>query len=71
MNAPPSVHPTDQTLSDYGLGKLDGPSAEAVNAHLEGCAACRRRTSEMTSDSFVGKFRDGQPSARSLIGRGA
>jgi serine/threonine protein kinase len=70
MNAPPSVHPTDQTLSDYGLGKLDRPSAEAVNAHLEGCAACRRRTSEMTSDSFLGKFRDGRSAAGSLIGPG-
>ena len=68
MNAPPSVHPTDQTLSDYGLGKLDDASAEAVHAHLEGCPACRRRTSEMTSDSFLGRFRDGQPSARLGVG---
>jgi hypothetical protein len=37
MDAAPSRHPTDQTLSSYGLGKLgDGP-AEAVNKHLERC----------------------------------
>ncbi len=70
MNAPPSVHPTDQTLSDYGLGKLDDASAGAVHVHLEGCEPCRRRASEMTSDSFLGRFRDGQPSARSVLGGG-
>ena len=32
-----SLHPTDQTLSSFGLGKLDDASAEAVNEHLEQC----------------------------------
>ena len=36
MDAAPSLHPTDQTLSSYGLGKLDDRSAEAVNEHLDG-----------------------------------
>ena len=35
MNAQPALHPTDQTLHAYGLGKLDDASAESVNAHLE------------------------------------
>ncbi len=70
MSAPPSLHPSDQTLSDYGLGRLDAASAATVNAHLEGCAACRRRRSEMTSDSVLGKFRDGQPAAGSPVGPG-
>ena len=37
MDAASSLHPTDQTLSSYGLGKLDDRSAEAVNKHLEQC----------------------------------
>jgi len=31
MDAPEALHPTDQTLSSYGLGKLDAASAESVN----------------------------------------
>ena len=68
MGTPTSLHPTDQTLSDYGLGKLDAASAESVNSHLEGCAECRRRTSEMTSDSFLGRFQGGRSAAGSLAG---
>ena len=30
-----AVHPTDQTLQAYGLGKLDDASAESVSKHLE------------------------------------
>ena len=30
-----ALHPTDQTLGAYGLGKLDDGWAEAVNQHLE------------------------------------
>ena len=39
MDARPATHPTDQTLSSYGLGKLDDRAAEAVNEHLILCSA--------------------------------
>jgi serine/threonine protein kinase len=68
MDAPTSFHPTDQSLRAYGLGKLDESSAEAINAHLESCVACRRRTAEMSSDSFLSKFREGQSTAGSQSG---
>ena len=58
MDAHASPHPTDQTLSSYGLGKLaDGP-AELVNEHLERCPECRERVAEMSADSFLGRVRD-------------
>jgi anti-sigma factor RsiW len=60
MNAPPSIHPTDQTLHAYGLGQLDDASAEAVNQHLEGCPDCRQRVAALSSDSFLGRLRDAQ-----------
>ena len=60
MNAQPALHPTDQTLHAYGLGKLDDASAEAVNAHLEGCPDCRQRVAALTSDTFLGRLRDTQ-----------
>ena len=58
MDAP--LHPTDQTLSSYGLGKLDDRSAEAVNEHLEECPDCRKRVAEMSADSFLDRVRDAQ-----------
>src|SRR4051794_36205417 len=60
-----STHPTDQTLRSYGLGKLDAAAAGAIEAHLEGCPDCRRRVSELSVDSFLGRMRDAgqRPSA--------
>ena len=55
MGVTAAVHPTDQTLQSYGLGKLDDASAESVNKHLDACPACRRRVAELSSDSFVGR----------------
>jgi serine/threonine protein kinase len=58
MAAQPALHPTDQTLQSYGLGKLDDAAAESVHQHLAGCPDCRRRVAEITSDSFLGRLRD-------------
>ena len=70
MNAAPSLHPTDQTLSSYGLGKLDDRSAEAVNEHLIECSDCRKRVAEMSADSFLQRVRDAQkPSGKSTSGQ--
>ena len=41
MEAPAKLHPTDQTLSSYGLGRLDDALAEAVNRHLDTCPDCQ------------------------------
>jgi serine/threonine protein kinase len=63
MDAHAALHPTDQTLSSYGLGKLDDSSAEAINQHLEQCSDCRKRVAEMSADSFLGRIRDAQKPA--------
>jgi serine/threonine protein kinase len=60
MNASQSLHPTDQTLHAYGLGKLNDALAESVNQHVESCSDCRRRVAELSSDSFLGRLRDAQ-----------
>jgi len=57
MEARATLHPTDQTLSYFGLGKLDDASAESVSKHLEQCPGCRKRVAEMPDDSFLGRFR--------------
>ena len=58
MAAPAAVHPSDETLQSYGLGKLDDMLAEAVGKHLAECDSCRRRVAEITSDSFVGRLQN-------------
>jgi serine/threonine protein kinase len=57
MDAPAKLHPTDETLSSFGLGKLDDAAAESVSRHLENCPECRKRVAEMPDDSFLGRFR--------------
>src|SRR5262245_34447304 len=70
MDAAQSLHPTDQTLRAYGLGKLDDRSAEAVNEHLMECSECRKRVAEMPADSFLQKVRDAQkPAGKSTSGQ--
>jgi serine/threonine protein kinase len=65
MNASQTLHPTDQTLSAYGLGKLDDASAESVNKHVLSCSDCQRRVAELSSDSFLGRLRGAQGQADS------
>lgn len=65
MNSPRSLHPADQVLLGYGLGKLDDTSAITVYSHLEGCPDCRRRVAEMSSDSFIDRRRNAKVSPAS------
>jgi Putative zinc-finger len=60
MDIQRALHPTDQSLSSYGLGKLDDDSAEAVNQHLEHCPDCRQRVAEMSAYSFLKRVRGAQ-----------
>ncbi len=76
MDAHPVSHPTDQTLTSYGLGQLDDAFARSVNAHLESCPDCRRRVAELASGSSPGRTRDAgsrpdspAPAGYSLSGR--
>src|SRR5205823_2050212 len=57
MGAVPSLHPTDQALYDFGLGKLDARSAESVVDHLQHCPDCRRGRGGLPADSVLGRVR--------------
>src|SRR5579864_2085462 len=61
MESPASVHPADETLVSYGLGKLDDTLTESVGKHLEECDPCRRRVAELSSDSFLGRLQGARP----------
>src|ERR1700722_3469345 len=60
MGVSAAVHPSDQTLSAYGLGKLDDASAEMVSKHLEDCDSCQSRVAELSSDEFLGRLQNAQ-----------
>jgi len=60
MVAPTSLHPTDQTLHAFSLGKLGAASAKAVRSHLHVCAECRQRVAEISSDTFLDRIREAQ-----------
>ena len=55
-----AVHPSDQTLSAYGLGKLDDARAESVSKHLKECDSCQHRVAELSSDEFLGRLKNAQ-----------
>jgi anti-sigma factor RsiW len=70
MSAASSSHPDVQILQSYGLGKLDGASAQWVSKHLKVCADCRTRVAEISSDSFLDRLRDAQGHAENAtVGR--
>lgn len=56
-------HPSDADLRAYGLGRLDDAPAAEVAAHLDACPGCRRRASEASSDSFLGRLREARAGA--------
>ena len=36
-------HPSERTLSDFSLGKLENDRAKIINSHLKECSECQRR----------------------------
>jgi formylglycine-generating enzyme required for sulfatase activity/serine/threonine protein kinase len=60
MDGSDLIHPTDQTLRAYGVGKLYGSLAESVHSHLSDCGECRQRVAGLSADTFLGKLRDAQ-----------
>jgi WD40 repeat protein/serine/threonine protein kinase len=58
MQAPTSLHPSDQTLRAFGNGQLDADSAEAVSAHLDECAECLLKVAGISSDGFLEALRN-------------
>ena len=60
MMSAAAIHPTDQTLQAYGLGKLGEDVAEAVSRHVDICVECQSRITGLSSDSFLGRFRQAQ-----------
>ena len=58
MNSETPEHPSDQTLHEFGLGKLAEARSRSVAEHLEGCPTCLDRVSMMSSDSFLGRLQE-------------
>ncbi len=57
MDAPCSLHPTDQTLDAFGSGQLDDVLAGEIRLHLQQCPDCRKRALDLSSVGFARQFR--------------
>ncbi len=71
MQAPPSLHPSEQMLQAFGNGQLDGASAEAVSTHLDECEDCLLRVAGISSDGFLEAFRRARSTERMSSERAA
>lgn len=47
------IHPTNQELTAFGLGKLDESEAEPISEHLAVCDPCMATLTGIESDTFV------------------
>ena len=54
MDAGVNLHPSDEALLAYGLGKLIGDSAQRVSEHLDSCDDCLQRASGLSTDETYG-----------------
>jgi WD40 repeat protein len=52
-------HPSPERLSAFGLGQLSEAESAEVEAHIEGCAACRAAVASVTPDTLVGLLHGG------------
>jgi serine/threonine protein kinase len=57
MGAAAPVHPHEQILQSFVMGKLDDTLATSVKRHLESCDDCRRRVAKVSSESFVTRLK--------------
>src|SRR5438094_6964857 len=49
-----AAHPPQPSLAAFAVGKLTGPDADAITAHLAGCAACREFVARTPNDTLIG-----------------
>jgi serine/threonine protein kinase len=52
-----AVCPDAATLREFGLGKLDGATAETISQHLDSCVDCREKVANLSSDGFIDLLR--------------
>jgi serine/threonine protein kinase len=45
-----SSHPTDQVLQSFAVGQLESARAEPLRAHLDSCAACTAKVTELSAE---------------------
>ena len=47
-------HPEERQLEDFGLGRLDGPEADAIEQHVAACDRCQQVVEELPADALIG-----------------
>ena len=69
MDATVGLHPSDEVLRAYVLGKFDDDSTRRISEHLDSCEECLRKASELCADDtqsapFLNRLKGARPSVR-------
>ena len=60
MHATLHDHPSHETLTAYGAGKLDDEQTAVIESHLEECESCALVVSELPDNSIIEVLREAQ-----------
>jgi serine/threonine protein kinase len=60
MAAQPAIHPSEEALRAFALGKLDDVTASVLMSHLDSCADCCKVVATLSGDDFLAQLRQAQ-----------
>jgi serine/threonine protein kinase len=60
MAAQPAVHPSEDALRAFALGKLDDATSSVLMSHLDGCPDCCKFLAALSGDDFLNRLRQAQ-----------
>jgi serine/threonine protein kinase len=60
MAAKPAVHPSEDALRAFALGKLDDATSSVLMSHLDGCPDCCKVVAALSGDDFLHRLRQAQ-----------
>jgi formylglycine-generating enzyme required for sulfatase activity/serine/threonine protein kinase len=60
MAAQPAVHPSEDALRAFALGKVDDTTSSVLMSHLDGCPDCCKFLAALSGDDFLNRLRQAQ-----------
>jgi serine/threonine protein kinase len=64
MAAQPAVHPSEEALRAFALGKLDDATASVLMSHLDSCPHCCKVVAALSGDDFLAQLRQAHGHSR-------
>src|SRR5262249_20138445 len=57
MAAQPAIHPSEDALRAFALGKLDDSTSSVLMSHLDSCPDCFKIVAALSGDDFLNRLR--------------